>query len=132
MGVVNVLVAVDVEGALASQNLGANCYMVDTNKYAGSGAEGTDELKTTLSIGDEIAWSVAPIDPGTNASIAGFSGTAVDDHVIAPVQNPLSDQSYVTKFQPAGGTAAGTSFQYTMTLSFEGRQMTFDPYLIVK
>ncbi|WP_375280810.1 hypothetical protein [Pseudooctadecabacter sp.] len=131
MGTVNVLVAVDVEGALATGDLGANTYMVDTNKYAGSGAEGTDELKTVLAIGDAIAWSVAPIDPGTNVAISSFAGTAVDDKVIAPQPNPLSAQSFVSLFQPAGGTASGTSFQYTMTLSFEGKEMTFDPYLIV-
>ncbi|NQV26837.1 MAG: hypothetical protein HQ518_21005, partial [Rhodopirellula sp.] len=51
MATVNVLVAVDVEGALSSGSLGANTYMVDTNKYMGSGAEGTDELKTSLNIG---------------------------------------------------------------------------------
>lgn len=132
MGEVNVLVAVDVEGALSTGDLGANVYMVDTNKYAGSGSEGTSELKTVLNIGDTIAWSVAPIDPGTNATIQGFSGTAVTDGVINPVQDPLSAQSYLSKFQPAGGTASGTSFQYTLSLSFEGKVMTFDPFLIVK
>lgn len=132
MATVNVLVAVDVEGALSSGNLGANVYMVDTNKYAGSGAEGTDELQTKLNIGDTIVWSVAPIDPGTNADISGFAGTAVSDKYINPVQDPLSAQAYESKFQPPGGTASGTSFQYTLSLSFEGKVMTFDPFLIVK
>lgn len=131
MAEVNVLVAVDVEGALTSGNLGANCYMVDTNKYAGSGAEGTDELKTKLNIGDVIVWSVAPIDPSTNVTIASFSGQAVSDKYITPVQNPLSPQSFEAKFEAPGGTAPNTSFQYTMTLSFEGKEMTFDPFLVV-
>lgn len=131
MSEVNVLVAVDVEGALASGDLGANVYMVDTNKYAGSGSEGTDELKTSLNIGDAIAWTVAPIDPGTNVSINGFAGDAVSSDVITPVPDPLSAQSYLSKFSAPGKTPAGTSYQYTMTLSFEGTTMTFDPFLVV-
>ncbi len=121
--------AVDVEGALASDNLSSNIYLVDTNKYMGSGNEGQDELKTTLSIGDTIVWSVAPIDPGTNATLVSFSGTAVTDKVIAPVEQ--TNGSFSSLFQPAGGTPAGTSYQYSATLSFEGKNMTFDPYLIV-
>ncbi len=131
MATVNVLTAVDVEGALTSNNLGANVYMVDTNKYAGSGAEGTSELKTKLKIGDIIVWTVAPVDPGTNVEINSFSGTAVAEQYINPVQDPLSPQSFESRFQPPGGTASGTSFQYTMSLSFEGKVMTFDPFLIV-
>jgi hypothetical protein len=132
MATVNVLIAVDVEGALTSNNLGENVFMVDTNKYAGSGAEGTSELQTKLNIGDIIVWSVAPIDPGTNVEISSFSGTAVTDTYIHPVQSPLSAQSFESLFQPPGGTAAGKSFQYTASLSFEGKVMTFDPFLIVK
>lgn len=131
MATVNVLIAVDVEGALSSDNLGANTYMVDTNKYAGSGAEGTSELKTKLGIGDVLVWTVASIDPGNNVSIVSFSGTAVTDGYINPVQDPLSPQSFESRFQPPGGTASGTAFDYTMTLSFEGKTMTFDPFLIV-
>ena len=132
MATVYVLTAVDVEGALSSGNLGANVYMVDTNKYAGSGAEGTSELKTKLNIGDIIVWTVAPVDSGTNAEINSFSGTAVAEKYINPVQDPLSPQSFESRFQPPGGTVADTSFQYTMSLSFEGKVMTFDPFLIVK
>lgn len=132
MATVNVLCAVDVEGALSSNNLGANVYMVDTNKYAGSGAEGTNELKTELNIGDTIVWTVAPIDPGTSVEIQGFSGAAVSERYINPVQNPLSPKSFESRFEPPGGTASGASFQYTMSLSLEGDVMTFDPFLAVK
>ncbi len=133
MATVNVLMAVDVEGALSSNNLGANVYMVDTNKYAGSGAEGTSELRTKLNIGDIIVWTVAPIDPATNVEISSFSGTAVTDKYIIPVQDPLSHLSFESFFQPPGGTPSDTSFQYSITLSFEGnKEMTFDPFLIVE
>lgn len=131
MATVDVLIAVDVEGALSSGNLGANTYMVDTNKYMGSGNEGTDELKTTLVIGDTIVWTVAPIDPGTSVAINSFSGTAVSDKYINPVQDPLAPTSWESKFQPPGGTPSGTTYQYTMTLAFEGKNMTFDPFLVV-
>jgi len=131
MASVNVLIAVDVEGALSSNDLGANVYMVDSNKYLGSGGEGTSELKTKLNIGDIIMWKVAAIDPGTSVQIDSFSGQAVEKKYIAPVQMPLSLQCFETRFQAPGGTPVNTSFQYTISLSFEGKVMTFDPFLIV-
>lgn len=81
MSTVDVLMMVDVEGALASGNLSENIYLVDTNGYLGSYNEGQDELSTKLHNGDTVVWSVAPIDPGTNATIASFSGTAVSDQI---------------------------------------------------
>ncbi|NQV26838.1 MAG: hypothetical protein HQ518_21010 [Rhodopirellula sp.] len=132
MASVNVLVAVDVEGALTSGNLEANTYMVDTNKYAGSGFEGTAELMTTLGTGDVIIWSVAPIDPGTNIKITGFSGQAVTDNYINPVPDPLSAGVWESRFQPPGGAGSGATYQYTLSFSLEGKAMTFDPFLVVK
>lgn len=132
MATVNVLMMVDVEAALASSNLGANIYLVDTNKYLGSGDEGQDELATKLNIGDTIVWSVAPIDPGSNATIKSFSGQAVSDKYIDPVQDPLSAGVWETKFQPPGGSA-GSSYQYSATLAFDNdRELTFDPFLVVE
>lgn len=131
MATVNVLMMVDVEGALASNNLSANIYLVDTNKYLGSGSEGQDELVTKLNTGDTIVWSVAPVAPGTNATIQSFSGQAVDAQYIAPVQDPLSAGVWEAKFQPPGGSV-GQSYQYNATLLFnDTTALTFDPFLVV-
>lgn len=132
MATVNVLVAVDVEGALASGDLGGNAYMVDTNKYAGSGPEGTSNLQTHLAIGDIIVWSVVSVDPGNNVEFKGFLGKPVNEKLIDPVPMPLSPASFESKFQPPGGTASGTKFQYTISLSFEGKVMNFAPFLFTK
>ncbi|WP_299770206.1 hypothetical protein [uncultured Tateyamaria sp.] len=130
MSTVDVLMMVDIEGALASGNLSQNIYLADTNGYLGSYNEGQDELSTKLHNGDTIVWSVAPIDPGTNATIASFSGTAVADKYINPVPDPLSAGVWESKFQPPGGTA-GKSFQYNATLEFnDSKELTFDPFLI--
>jgi hypothetical protein len=131
MPTVNILMMVDVEGALSSGNLGANIYLVDTNKYLGTSSEGQDELITTLNIGDTIVWSVASIDPGDDVTIASFEGTAVTDKYINPVQNPLSAGVWESKFQPPGGSQ-GKSYQYNATLTFDGQKsLIFDPFLVV-
>ena len=131
MATVNVLMMVDVEGALSSGNLQNNIYLVDTNKYLGSGAEGQAELVTNLHIGDTIVWSVAPIDPGTTVSIYSFSGQAVSDRYINPVPDPLTPTVWESRFEPPGGSV-GNSYQYNATLEFtNNKKLTFDPYLVV-
>lgn len=131
MATVNVLMMVDVEAALASGDLSANIYLVDTNKYLGSYREGQDELVTKLSIGDIIVWSVTSIAPGGNVTIDSFSGVAVNDKYIEPVEDPLNPGVWESKFQPPGGSV-GQSYQYNATLKFDGQKsLTFDPYLDV-
>lgn len=131
MGTVNVLIAVDVEGALTTGDLEKNTYMVDTNHYMGSGFEGTSELMTSLKIGDLIVWTVKPIDPSTTVKINSFAGQAVREKYIAPIADPLSEQSFESKFQPPGSSNSGATFQYTVTLAFENKVMTYDPFLVV-
>lgn len=129
MAEIDILMAVDVEGALSSGNLGANIFMVDTTGYAGAGNEGTDELITIASNGDTIKWTVAPIQPSGVVSIQGFSGQAVPTN-INPVPDPLSPQAWEAEFKTTAST--GTQYQYTCTLEFEhGKTLTFDPFLKV-
>ncbi|MEO1088240.1 MAG: hypothetical protein AAFY88_28755 [Acidobacteriota bacterium] len=129
MSEIDILMAVDVEGALSSGNLGANIYMVDSTGYAGAGNEGTDELITIAANGDTLKWTVAPIQPSGVVSIAGFSGSAVPTQ-INPVQDPLSPAVWEAEFKTTAG--AGTQYQYTCTLAFEhGKELSFDPFLKV-
>jgi len=131
MATVNILMMVDAEGALSSGNLSANIYLVDTNKYLGSGNEGETELITKLNNGDTIVWSVASINPGSNVTIQSFSGVAIADKYINPVQDPLSAGVWESKFQPPGGSA-GQTYQYNATLLFNNKKaLAFDPYLTV-
>lgn len=126
MAQVNVLLVVDVEGALSSGDLQSNIYLVDSNKYVGSGGEGSSELTTKLYNTDTIVWSVAPVQPGAPVEIAGFSGAAISDHVISPTQATDADGNGY--WQSRIGLVTGT-YQYTATLQFETRQLTFDPFL---
>ncbi|WP_110970060.1 alpha-pore-forming tripartite toxin MakABE regulator [Pseudomonas huaxiensis] len=125
-----VLVVVDVEGALASGNLGSNVYLVDTNKYFGSSGEGQEELVTNCTDGQIIIWSVSPINPGDDAEITGFTGQAIDQKICIPQQSTLvtGETVWSARIESQGTTA---KYQYSCTLSFDGNAMTFDPFLNV-
>jgi hypothetical protein len=128
---INVLIVVDVEGALSSGNLGANVYLVDTNKYFHSGSEGQEELVTACNDGQIVIWSVTPVNPGNDAQITGFTGQIITDNVCNPKQTELPGgaQIWSGRVETQGKTA---KYQYSCTLSFDGKNMTFDPYLNVK
>ncbi|MFJ4376367.1 hypothetical protein ACIP1T_27605 [Pseudomonas japonica] len=125
-----VLVVVDVEGALASGDLGSNVYLVDTNKYFGSSSEGQEELITSCTDGQIVIWSVSPINPGDDAEITGFSGQIIDQKICQPQQSTLvsGETVWSGRVESQGATA---QYQYSCTLSFDGKAMTFDPYLNV-
>ena len=128
---INVLIVVDVEAALASGNLGANVYLIDTNGYFGSGSEGQEELVTACLDGQIIIWSVASVDPGDDAEISGFTGQIITDKVCVPQQStlPTGDVIWSGRVETQGAVA---KYQYSCTLSFDGKNMTFDPFLNVK
>lgn len=67
---INIVALVDVVGALASDTLDQNIYLIDNNKENGSSGEGTEILKTVVEDGDTIIWNIAPIEPEAYASIA--------------------------------------------------------------
>ena len=127
---INVLIVVDVEAALASRDLGSNVYLIDTNKYFGSGSEGQQELVTACSDGQYLIWSVVSVDPGADAELASFQGQMVDQKVCRPAQSTLvtGETVWSGRVESQGVSA---SFQYTCTLTFDGAPLTFDPFLNV-
>ncbi|MBK8257150.1 MAG: hypothetical protein IPK82_31320 [Polyangiaceae bacterium] len=128
MATVNILVAVNVTQAIATGNLGANVFMMDTNGYMGSGGEGTSELKTSCYNGDTLVWSVVPIDPNDQVSITSFSGQAIPS-MVNPAQYPQFNGTVW------GGRVnqAGTNVQYTMSLLLAGSvHLSFDPFITAK
>lgn len=126
MATINVLIVVDVVGATSSGSLTNNLYMIDTTKYLGT-LEAGNELITTLNAGDVVAWACAPVDPGTNLLIAGFTGQA-DRVNINPKQDPVTGE-WESRFTVPIGTPAGTQFQYSVTMSVDGKLYGFDPFL---
>lgn len=140
MAEVNILIVVDVLGANTPNQggLANNVWMLDTGKYNGT-REAGNELVTTLNSGDEIAWTVQAIDPGTNVAFASpsvqfpqapFTGQAVTaPAVINPQQNPVIPNEYVARFSPPASTKAGTQYQYSVVLTMDGQPQSFDPFL---
>jgi len=128
---INVLIIVDVEGALASGALDSNVYLVDTNKFFGSYSEGQEELVTSCKDGQIIIWSVTPINPGDDAEITGFTGQIIDQKICQPQQiTPVPGVvAWSGRVESQGATGR---YQYSCTLSFDGRSMSFDPFLQVK
>jgi len=126
MNTVDVLIVVDVEGALAG-TLQDNVYLIDTNKHVGSGNEGQAELMTACHDGQLITWNVTPVSPSSDVEITGFTGQMIDDKVCVPRQYSNPDGSYWEGRVEAQGTTGQQ--QYSVLLTMDGRQMTFDPFL---
>lgn len=129
MQTIDVLIIVDVEGALASGNLTENVYLVDSNKYFGSGSEGQAELKTACKDGQLIAWSVTPVSPSTQVEITQFTGQMVSDKICVPQPVTTPESTYWEGRVEAQGTAS--TQQYSVNLTMDGREMGFDPYLVI-
>jgi len=123
----SVLIVIDVDGALASGSVADNAYLVDTNGYLGSWQEGTDALHTICQDGQTITWSVAPVSPDGNVTIAGFSGNMVDTGVCRPALDPGSQPpAWSGRVEAQGQFAA---FTYAVDLSLEGTQMSFNAFI---
>lgn len=70
--IVKIVALVDVLGALASNTLHQNMYLVDNNKKNGSLEEATETLKTAVEEGDTIIWNVLTMEPEAYVSIASI------------------------------------------------------------
>ncbi|AEY67469.1 hypothetical protein [Clostridium sp. BNL1100] len=127
---VEVLVVVDAAAALASNNLQDNVYLVDTNKYWGSGNEGQAELKTACSDGQFICWRVSAISQDNEVSIQGFTGQMINEKVCTPQSQGISGDIYWEgRVESQGSTGEK---QYSMNLVIDGKVMTFDPFIEIK
>lgn len=125
MKIVNVLLVVDVENAIATNNLQANVYMVDNNKTSGSHGEGGSELHTACRDGQLVQWRAVGVVPENNVQIHEFFGDAITDGIISPRDN---DGVWSARIESRG---VSKTYQYSMYLSFNGHTMWFDPFLDV-
>lgn len=130
MNDIGVLIVVDALGALASGDLQSNVYLVDTNKYVGSGAEGQAELRTACEDGQIINWRITPVAPDTEVNLVKFTGQMVSDNVCNPIKQGLPGDEYWSGRVETQGKAG--QYQYSAVVSIDGRQMSFDPFLEVK
>jgi hypothetical protein len=131
MSNVDVLVIVDVDGALGS-GLGNNVYLVDTNKYVGVGSslEGQSELHTACVDGDTITWHVAPVSPSSQIEITAFTGQMVDDKQCTPQKfTDLNGPFWQGRVESQG---VASTQQYSVTMKAPGSPpMSFDPFLVI-
>lgn len=130
MANVNVLVVIDVLGAVTSGNLQNNVYLIDSRKYMGSWQEGQCELQTVCIDSEIINWRVASVDPGTDVKITGFTGQMVNDKVCVPTQQGLPGDKYWAGRVQAQGFIGFK--QYSIVVKMESKTMTFDPYINIK
>jgi hypothetical protein len=128
MNTIDVLIVVDVEGALAG-DLTDNVYLIDTNKWVGSGSEGQVELRTACTDGQMITWHVVGVSPSTDVEIVGFNGQMIADKICVPQQVKTPDGTYWEGRVESQGAAS--TQQYSVNLTMDGREATFDPYLVI-
>lgn len=129
MNRINILIVVDVEGALASGTLQDNVYLVDSNQYLGSWQEGQSTLHTVCQDGQLLTWSIAAVDPSQSVNITSFSGNMLDTHICTPTQDPfLGDAVWNGRVETQGSFG---SYPYNVVVAMNNTQMTFSAYLKV-
>ena len=79
--------------------------------------------------GQLIAWRVVPISQDNEVDIVEFNGQMINDKVCVPTKQGLSGDYYWEGRVQAQGQAGIQ--QYNATLSIDGAQLTFDPYLVI-
>lgn len=129
MNDIDVLIVTDALAAVASGDLGANVYLIDTNKNFGSGSEGQEELVTRCYDGQIITWRVEAVSPSSDVAIAGFTGQIITDNIVNPSKQGIEGDIYWEGRVESQGNSA--TYQYSVTLSIDGKSMSFDPFLDV-
>lgn len=129
MNRIDILVSVDALGAAASGSLRDNVYLVDTAGYLGSWGEGTDTLHTVCQDGQRLSWAAASVSPSNDVEITGFSGTMVSGKVCAPTRQGIAGAYQWQGMVQTRGLVG--QYDYVLTLTIDGRPMSFSPYIKV-
>lgn len=129
LNIINILIVVDTQGALASNSLKNNIYMVDSEKYLGSWSEGTDQLHTICSDGQQLNWRVIAISSDDNVVIEGFSGDMVNKHICNPIKQGMAGNEYWGSRVESEGSFS--SYAYVINLSIDCKSMSFNPFIKV-
>ncbi|WP_122412939.1 alpha-pore-forming tripartite toxin MakABE regulator [Pseudomonas viridiflava] len=124
MNRVDILIAVDVLGALSAGTLQGNVYLMDTNHYLGSWQEGQGALNTVCQDGQAVTWSVTPVDAATQIAISKLSGPMVDGKVCMPTEDPFAGNSIWNGIIETQGAFA--NYAYTVSVVMNAVTMTFE------
>jgi threonine dehydrogenase-like Zn-dependent dehydrogenase len=129
MRTIDILVAVDCVGALASGSLKDNAYIVDTNGYEGSWNEGTSQLVTICQDGQRLSWGIQSVNPGNQIDIVSFGGQMVTSNICNPSKQGIEGaESWKGQVQTRGSIG---QYNYTIQISIDGASMSFDAYIKV-
>ncbi len=124
---IEILIVVDSAGALSSNNLASNVYMVDSNQWLGSWQEGTCQLHTVVEDGQLITWSSCTISPDDEVDITDFSGDMINQAICKP--KTIGDNEWEGQIQTRGNSSR---YSYVISLSVNGKKMSFSPYMEVQ
>ncbi|WP_075602924.1 hypothetical protein [Saccharicrinis aurantiacus] len=83
MKTITIVSVVDVVGALTTDSLENNIYLLDNNKNGGSSELATETLKTKVNKGDTLLWTIMPMEPESYSAIANIE---IDKAVCEPKQ----------------------------------------------
>ncbi|MFG3257351.1 hypothetical protein [Streptomyces sp. NPDC048172] len=102
---VSIGAVIDCVGALATRSLSGNLYLYDTNKSEGSAGFGTEELRTTVRVGDKILWTVLSLEC---EAYVGIDSILIDHALCEPERRvyPGTDVAYWTGTLKAGAKGA--------------------------
>jgi hypothetical protein len=124
---IEILIVVDSIGALSSNNLVSNVYMVDSNQWLGSWQEGTCQLHTVAEDGQLITWSSCAISPDDEVDIIDFSGDMVNQNACKP--QAIEESKWEGQIQTRGNSGR---YSYIISLAVNGKRMNFSPYMEVQ
>jgi hypothetical protein len=121
---ISIAAVVDVVGALATGSLHQNLYLYDTNRAHGSTGTGTERLRTAVRAGDQLLWSVIPLECEAYAAIDAIE---IDASVCEPVREvyPGTDISYWTATVKRDAVAA-TPYRISFRLGTRPEPLTTD------
>lgn len=128
LGQLTIVVAIDVEAALAEGTLANNIYAVDNYKFNGSTGQGTRNLTTYVCGNQILNWLATGIDIfGTYPMLEGIDGDAVEKQIMVPQQFQSPDLYGLGLWWGATVDARVSGiYNYTLRFDMDGVKMAHD------
>ncbi|AEY67468.1 hypothetical protein [Clostridium sp. BNL1100] len=127
---IEILIIVDANGALSTNSLQSNVYMVDTNKWLGSWNESTCNLHTVCEDQQLICWRVVAISESSLVSIENFSGQLTNQNICTPQKSGSDECTYWEGRVETKG--ASGRFAYSVNLNVDGKNFSLASYVDVQ
>jgi hypothetical protein len=133
MASINIMIAIDVETAIATASgstITQGLYMIDTTGYEGT-AEGNTELQTPCNAGDVLVWTVYPINPSDNVQITGFTGTAPSNGTFQNLESETAPNGVPYWTCAINLGAPSSTVQYSVSFKMSGQTYSYDPFVVI-